>query len=282
MRLSLLLARLWGIDVRIHLSFLLVVPMFAPMGLAGGILVLILFGSILIHEFGHCFAARSVGGEAHEIILWPLGGLAMINAPKGQPYQAIWVSLAGPLVHLPLAGLCAAVLAAQGHPPAWSDLNPLAEHWRQAHSFPELLAYLALKMQVMLFCFNVFTPAFPLDGGQALAALMSTSMPLRTAAFIMAGLNFGVMAIMVQQGSTFLAVLLGFYGFALLAPANDFHVLAPLYQRAAVAVAKPTTFVAEGLDLKPCLHCGQKLHPAAERCAYCDAKYPFETAEVQG
>lgn len=64
----------------------------------------ILFVSVLIHEFGHCFGARCVGGKATQIILWPLGGLAFIGHDSG-PKGDLWVTLAGPLTHIPQAGV---------------------------------------------------------------------------------------------------------------------------------------------------------------------------------
>lgn len=63
----------------------------------------ILFLTVLIHEFGHSLAARSVGGHAHTILLWPLGGLAYCSHDAG-PKADLWVTFAGPLTHVPQIG----------------------------------------------------------------------------------------------------------------------------------------------------------------------------------
>lgn len=60
--------------------------------------------TVLIHEFGHSFGARCVGGQAQQIILWPLGGLAYISHDSG-PKGDLWVTLAGPLTHIPQAAV---------------------------------------------------------------------------------------------------------------------------------------------------------------------------------
>src|SRR5580658_1075962 len=80
----------FGIRVRIHvLMIAFIVLQLAFAGVAGGmgmktacISMTILFVSVLLHEFGHCFGARYVGGDADEILMWPLGGLASANPPK--------------------------------------------------------------------------------------------------------------------------------------------------------------------------------------------------------
>lgn len=63
----------------------------------------ILFLTVLVHEFGHSLAARSVGGNAHTILLWPLGGLAYCSHDAG-PKADLWVTFAGPLTHVPQIG----------------------------------------------------------------------------------------------------------------------------------------------------------------------------------
>ena len=64
----------------------------------------ILFFTVLIHEFGHSLAAKSVGGNAHTILLWPLGGLAYCHHDAG-PKADVWVTFAGPLTHVPQIGV---------------------------------------------------------------------------------------------------------------------------------------------------------------------------------
>src|SRR4051812_26749110 len=69
----------------------------------------ILFGVVLLHEFGHCFAARWVGGEADDILMHPLGGLAFAHAPR-RPLPTFLTVAGGPAVNVLLCAVCAAIL----------------------------------------------------------------------------------------------------------------------------------------------------------------------------
>jgi stage IV sporulation protein FB len=126
------LARWFGIQVRIHLLFPLItlglilrvalVKDFPPgMWVEMVWISAMLFIAVLLHEFGHCFAARSVDGEATEILMWPLGGLAFVDVPHN-PRAHFITTIWGPLVNLILCGLIAAVLVPVGLIP---PLNPL-------------------------------------------------------------------------------------------------------------------------------------------------------------
>jgi Zn-dependent protease len=83
--------------------------------------VVLLFGIILVHEFGHCFAGRRVGGEASEILIWPLGGLAFVDTPHNWKAHTV-TAAGGPAVNVAICVLTAAVLLAAGYVPA---LNPI-------------------------------------------------------------------------------------------------------------------------------------------------------------
>src|ERR1700751_4981620 len=91
---SLPLGRVFGITVRVHmLFFVFVLAMWIKVAVNSGneqalwllVLMGLLFLSVLLHEFGHCFAARHVDGEANEILLWPLGGLAKFDSLPHSP-----------------------------------------------------------------------------------------------------------------------------------------------------------------------------------------------------
>ncbi len=163
------IGRLFGIDIWIHWVLLLIVGLklidillktesqygeplkaFASFALA-------LLLTILLHEFGHAWAAHRQGGRAERIILWPLGGLAVCESPQN-PRARFWVSAGGPLVNLGLGllvtGLCLALglnfLPFSGEPVFWQ----------------RLLQYLFLWNFVLLIV-NLL-PCYPLDGGQLL------------------------------------------------------------------------------------------------------------------
>ena len=80
----------------------------------------ILFGTVLVHELGHCAAARCVGGRAEEILLWPLGGLAYV-AHSTAPCDDLKVAIAGPLTHIPMAAVCLGLQSLTGPPTIFMD-----------------------------------------------------------------------------------------------------------------------------------------------------------------
>jgi Zn-dependent protease len=160
------LFRFSGIQVYLHWTWFLAAWYFlAPRGadtsrLGWNIAAYItLFLIVLIHEFGHALAARQVGGEAREIILWPFGGIAFAKVPP-RPGAELWAVAAGPLVNVIL------------WPILWAVTWYAANHgWQDSR--PELLGYLATIFWINqgLLIFNVL-PVYPLDGGQMLRALL--------------------------------------------------------------------------------------------------------------
>lgn len=181
---SLSLGEWFGIHVRIHASLLLLIAfrvLFS--GGAGFMSALltsaILFGVILLHEFGHCFAARAVGGDAREILLWPLGGLAFVDTPR-RPWPSFFATAGGPLVNVVICLLTGAALwmlsGGQFQPP----LNPLLPFggvmrtqsllFLGTSSIAYYLWWVYATSWMLLF-FNLL-PIFPLDGGQLLQAAL--------------------------------------------------------------------------------------------------------------
>ncbi len=135
---SLPLFRAFGITVRLHILFIIIV-----LGLTirfaakapqlwlelTAVYFGLLFVAVLLHEFGHCFAARWVEGDANEILIWPLGGLAYVEVPH-QPRANFITAAGGPAVNLLLCILCAGVLFTASYLP---NLNPFSDPF-----FPEL------------------------------------------------------------------------------------------------------------------------------------------------
>ncbi len=119
---------------------------------------LALFALVLMHEFGHSFACRQVGGRADEIVLWPLGGIAFVSPPP-RPGAMLWSIAAGPLVNVALAPLLElALIAAQ-------------QNWRYQAPDAVTLVYWIRTINLALLFFNLI-PVYPLDGGQILRALL--------------------------------------------------------------------------------------------------------------
>ena len=118
---------------------------------------LALFGIVLLHEFGHTFACRQVGGTADRIVLWPLGGVAFVSPPT-RPGAVLWSIAAGPLVNVALIP----VLWIVGKLVADSALADT--EWLQ-------LAQTVAWINIALLIFNML-PVYPLDGGQILQSLL--------------------------------------------------------------------------------------------------------------
>ncbi len=160
------LFRFAGIDVYLHWSWFLV-AVYAVSVRAGRyssltwclLEYLALFVIVLVHEFGHALACRQVGGQANQIVLWPLGGVAYV-APPPRPGATLWSIAAGPLVNLALAPPLT-VLAVLGAAFGWAEAMP------NAYTFVSAVCI----MNFALLIFNLL-PVYPLDGGQILRALL--------------------------------------------------------------------------------------------------------------
>ena len=153
-----------GIRVTVHwtlfLAGLALLGMFHANPRFGMILVLIVFGSIFLHEMGHCFGARHVGGRANEVILWPLGGLAPLEV-EVRPWPLFFSTIMGPAVNVALALVGIALLLVMGGSLAWLFAPPL----EVASSLALQVAWALAFINIVLAFFNLI-PAFPLDGGR--------------------------------------------------------------------------------------------------------------------
>jgi Zn-dependent protease len=163
---SIHLFRFAGIDLYLHWSwFLIAVYGISTRAARYSSLVwsileyLALFAIVLMHEFGHALACRQVGGEANQIVLWPLGGVAYV-APPPRPGPTLWSIAAGPLVNVALTPLLGALWVAV-HAAGWSDSAP------NAYVFVQTV----FLINCVLLVFNLL-PIYPLDGGQILQSLL--------------------------------------------------------------------------------------------------------------
>ena len=167
----------FGIRVRAHALFLVFIGLVLLFGLGRGstvqdrvVSMTILFGIVLLHEFGHCFAARWTGGSANDILMTPLGGLAMTMARR-KPWPTFVTVAGGPLVNVVICILTAIVLLALG---ARVPLNPYG-FWsgRPDPAWINVAFYLywIYIVSYFLLLFNLL-PVFPLDGGQLLQSIL--------------------------------------------------------------------------------------------------------------
>ena len=118
-----------------------------------------LFLIVLTHEFGHQLACRSVGGKTHDIVLWPLGGVAYVSPPE-RPGAQLWSIAAGPLVNVILVPILSALVSISSHL-EWYDTNQNAYD----------LIHNIWWINIGLLIFNMM-PVYPLDGGQILRSLL--------------------------------------------------------------------------------------------------------------
>lgn len=166
-----------GIPVRLHWSFILI---FLWVGYtawredrsATGFIfmqffVLILFVCVLLHEFGHALMAKRYGHVTRDIVLTPIGGIARLESFSEQPKQEFWIALAGPLVNVVIALIVLTFLYMSGY----RDVLHLQYRPGNESFFYDFLP-LVMVSNFLLAAFNLL-PAFPMDGGRILRALLS-------------------------------------------------------------------------------------------------------------
>ncbi len=188
-----------GIDVFFHATFLLIVGWvgfshWQQTGtlegtLEGILFTLLLFGCVVLHEYGHALTARRYGIKTRDITLYPIGGVARLERMPDKPIQELWVALAGPAVN----GVITLVLF------GWlilsNTLEPLANLSLTSGSLIERL----MLVNLSLVLFNLI-PAFPMDGGRVLRALLALRLEYTHATQIAATIGQGM------------ALFLGFIG----------------------------------------------------------------------
>ena len=163
-----------GTAVRIHITFLLfLVWIFAAGWASGGpqaaigslVFMVLLFACVLAHEFGHIFAARAFGVATPDVTLLPIGGVARMERIPEKPSEEFLIAIAGPLVNIAIALVLMAFM--QAH----FDTQTLAAVERTNVSLVDRLA----EVNLFLALFNLI-PAFPMDGGRVLRALLATKL----------------------------------------------------------------------------------------------------------
>jgi Zn-dependent protease/predicted transcriptional regulator len=176
MRWSYTIGRIAGTEVKVHVTFLLLLAWIAytTYQRAGGteavsytLFFVCFFFCVLLHEFGHIWMARRFGVRTPDVILLPIGGVARLERIPEEPRQELLIALAGPVVTLAIILTLAGVMALAGRAMVPRDL--LA---------PEIpFAARLLGANVLVLGFNLI-PAFPLDGGRVLRALLARKLGL--------------------------------------------------------------------------------------------------------
>lgn len=214
---SLSLGSVAGIHLYVHWSFLIIIGYVSYIAWReGGTLrsvlfmiglVLAVFACVLLHELGHALMAKRFGIATTDITLLPIGGLARLARIPEEPKQELWVALAGPAVNVIIAIVLFVAAFLLG------ELNQPLQENVVANSFLLTL----ISANVVLFLFNLI-PAFPMDGGRVLRAILAMMMNRVRATRIAAGIGqtlavaFGIYSISVGNPISVLIALFVFFG----------------------------------------------------------------------
>jgi Zn-dependent protease len=173
---SLRIGSLAGIPLFIHWTFAILIGWIvwvnAASGTQGVILavgfVLAAFACIILHELGHALAARRFGVQTRDITILPIGGLARLERIPEKPGQELWVALAGPAVNVVIAASLAAALTIRHAWPTELSASGRLPDAIAANGF----LFTLMNVNIFLVLFNLI-PAFPMDGGRVLRALLA-------------------------------------------------------------------------------------------------------------
>ena len=198
---SLYIGSYFGIKVLIHWTFWIIIGWIFMLhlnkghgweaGITGVLFILALFACVVLHEFGHALTAKKYGIPTRNITLYPIGGVASLNKMPDKPIQELAVALAGPAVNIVIAGVLYLFLSSTNQLLPISEMNNMSgdNFW-----------FNLMVANAILAIFNLI-PAFPMDGGRVLRALL---------AFNMDKLKATTIAARVGQ---FLAIVFVFLGF---------------------------------------------------------------------
>ena len=181
-----------GIDIRVHVTFFLIVALFAfatwGSGIVGGMIWLVtIFACIVVHELAHSLVARRRGGVVHEIVLLPIGGVSKLEHLPESPADELAIAIVGPLASVGLAALSAIVAVGLG-----------VSLWPVDLATGSLLARL-VWFNLIIGGFNLL-PAFPLDGGRVFRSLLERRYDLEGATRIAARTGRALALVLVAVG----------------------------------------------------------------------------------
>jgi Zn-dependent protease len=243
--------RLFGISVKVHVLLIVVfLGLYLrvatgkpedgyPVGAGLDTLYLLgmLFLAVLLHEFGHCYGAHLADGEAQEVLMWPLGGLAYVDVPH-TAWANFLATIAGPMVNLLLCAAAGLALLSSSLVPPW---NPLSWGLRELFRTPlhqwtlnldllnpkyaadgaatlapwQVLAARFFFINWFLFLFNMLILAYPMDGGRVVQQVLWPRMGYRRATLAAVFVGFvymfiiGIVAVAFTEAPYSAALLVG-------------------------------------------------------------------------
>jgi Zn-dependent protease len=215
MKWSFSLGRIAGTEIKVHVTFVLLliwlgVGAYAAGGAAaaldGTLFILALFACVTLHEFGHILMARRFGVRTPDVILLPIGGVARLERIPEEPRQELLIAIAGPVVTLLIAATLYLALRLAGSPLSLASLDP------ETGPFAARI----MVVNLWLLGFNLI-PAFPMDGGRVLRALLATRVGLvratRAAATVGQVLAVAMGLIGLSSRGSAMLVLIAFFVF---------------------------------------------------------------------
>ena len=244
------IARLFGSELRVHVTFFLILIWIGTVGYGHGgmpaaiqnvIFILALFACVVAHEYGHALMARRYGIRTPDITLLPIGGMARLERMPEKPRQEIAVALAGPAVNVVIWAVLMLLLGGR--------LSPVGDMLSPDGGLAGFLSRLA-AVNLFLAVFNLL-PAFPMDGGRVLRAVLAMRMSRVRATEIAAGagrmLAFGMGFLGLLSGNPVLILIAVFIFIAAGAEAQDVSMRS-LSKRFAARDAMITSYEALGPD----------------------------------
>ncbi|HMQ47851.1 MAG TPA: site-2 protease family protein [Saprospiraceae bacterium] len=242
MRGAFQIARVFGIPVQIHWTFLLVFVWVFTLSVREDwgvwstvwavLFVMALFFCVVLHEFGHALTARRFGVATRDIILSPIGGVARLDKLPERPWEEFLVAIAGPLVNIAIVFLLSA------YPLLSSELSiqQLFDFFRQTVNpnsnvfLPELSPFNyfilgLISLNFILALFNML-PAFPMDGGRVLRALLSIKIGRLKATYIAANVGKLFALVLIVYGIWEFSLLTSFIGlFVFVTASNEYRMV---------------------------------------------------------
>lgn len=213
-----------GTAIRVHVTFLLLLAwIFGIDYIAGGlqaawnglVFIVLLFLCVLLHEFGHIFTARAFGIRTPDVILLPIGGVSRLERIPEQPRQEFLVTIAGPMVNVAIALILVFIGGA----------NLSAERLAALGSADVSMIDRLAAVNLFLAIFNLI-PAFPMDGGRVLRALLATKLGYVRATEVAATIGQGVAFLLGFLGLFFNPLLIFIAIFVYLAASAEAHLVA--------------------------------------------------------
>jgi stage IV sporulation protein FB len=213
-----------GTVIRIHVTFVLFLAWIAgasyfsgglDAALSGVLFIVFLFACVLAHEFGHIFVARAFGVNTPDVVLLPIGGVARLERIPEKPREEFLIAIAGPLVNVAIALVLIAIAGANMRYGSLATVDDA--------KIP-IIDRLAM-VNLFLAAFNML-PAFPMDGGRVLRALLAVKLGFVRATEVAATIGQGFAFLLGFLGLFFNPILLFIAIFVYLAAASEAHMIA--------------------------------------------------------